>query len=36
MKHLTFNAPVTSIVFLLVALIAGWWSRYTSALIKRT
>ena len=34
MDHLTFNAPVISIVFLLVALIVGWWSRYTSALIK--
>ncbi len=35
MDHLTFNAPVISIIFLLVALIVGWWSRYTSALIKR-
>jgi hypothetical protein len=35
MDHLTFNAPVISISFLLVALIVGWWSRYTSALIKR-
>ena len=36
MDHLTFNAPLISIIFLLVALIVGWWSRYTSALIRRT
>ena len=35
MNHLTFNAPIISIVFLLVAVIVGWWSRYTSALIRR-
>jgi hypothetical protein len=35
MDHLTFNAPMISIIFLLVALIVGWWSRYTSALIRR-
>jgi hypothetical protein len=36
MDHLTFNAPLISIVLLLAALIAGWWSRYTSQLISRT
>lgn len=35
MDHLTFNAPLISIVFLLTALIAGWWSHYTGQLIKR-
>jgi hypothetical protein len=35
MDHLTFNAPVISIIFLLVALIVGWWSRYTDRLIRR-
>ena len=35
MDHLTFNAPLISIIFLLTALIVGWWSRYTSQLIKR-
>jgi len=35
MDHLTFYAPVISIVFLLAAVIVGWWSRYTSQLIKR-
>jgi hypothetical protein len=34
MDHLTFNAPLISIVFLLTALIVGWWTGYTSALIK--
>lgn len=34
MDHLTFNAPLISIIFLLVALIVGWWSRYLSTLIK--
>ncbi len=34
MDHLTFYAPVITIVFLLVALIVGWWSRYTSALMR--
>ena len=33
--HLTFYAPVISIIFLLTALIVGWWSRYTSALMRR-
>jgi hypothetical protein len=32
--HLTFNAPVISIIFLLVALIVGWWSSYTANLIR--
>jgi len=36
MAQLTFNAPMISTSFLLVALIVGWWSRYTSALIKRS
>ncbi len=35
MDHLTFNAPVISIIFLLVALIVGWWNRYTDRLIRR-
>jgi hypothetical protein len=35
MDQLTFNAPLISIVFLLTALIVGWWSRYTSQLIRR-
>lgn len=31
--HLTFNAPVLTVIFLLIASIVGWWSRYiTSAL----
>jgi hypothetical protein len=34
--HLTFYAPVITVLFLLVALIVGWWSRYISTLIKRT
>jgi hypothetical protein len=34
MDHLTFNAPVISLIFLLVALIVGWWSRYTANLIR--
>lgn len=36
LDHLTFSAPLISIVFLLTALIVGWWSRYTSQLIKRS
>ena len=28
--HLTFNAPVLTVIFLLVASIVGWWSRYTT------
>ncbi len=35
MDHLTFNAPVISIIFLLVALIVGWWSRYTTRLLMK-
>lgn len=31
--HLTFNAPVLTVIFLLVASIIGWWSRYTTRLI---
>lgn len=34
MDHLTFNAPLISIVFLLTALIVGWWNWYTSQLIR--
>ncbi len=30
--QLTFNAPVLTVIFLLVASIVGWWSRYTIAL----
>ena len=33
--HLTFYAPLVSIIFLLTALIVGWWTRYTSRLIRR-
>jgi hypothetical protein len=29
--HLTFNAPLLTVIFLLVAGIVGWWSRYTAA-----
>ena len=31
--HLTFNAPVLTVIFLLVAVIVGWWSRYTTRLV---
>ena len=31
--HLTFNAPVLTVIFLLIASIVGWWSRYVTALI---
>lgn len=31
--HLTFNAPVLTVIFLLVASIVGWWSRYITTLI---
>ncbi len=31
--HLTFNAPVLTVIFLLVASIVGWWSRYTTTLL---
>jgi len=27
-SHLTFNAPALMVMFLLTALIVGWWSRY--------
>jgi hypothetical protein len=30
--HLTFNAPLLTVVFLLVAVVAGWWSRYITRL----
>jgi hypothetical protein len=30
--HLTFNAPLLTVVFLLVAVIVGWWSRYLTRL----
>jgi hypothetical protein len=30
--HLTFNAPLLTVVFLLVAVIVGWWSRYITRL----
>lgn len=35
MDHLTFNAPLISIIFLLTALIVGWWSRYTMRLVMK-
>ncbi len=31
--QLTFNAPVLTVIFLLVASIVGWWSRYTTRLM---
>jgi hypothetical protein len=31
--HLTFNAPMLTVIFLMVAVIAGWWSRYTMRLV---
>lgn len=31
--HLTFNAPVLTVIFVLVAVIVGWWSRYTTRLV---
>jgi hypothetical protein len=36
MDHLTFNAPLITIIFLLTALIVGWWNRYIGLLIRRT
>jgi hypothetical protein len=32
--QLTFNAPVLTVIFLLVAGIVGWWSRYTTTLMS--
>ena len=31
--HLTFNAPVLTVIFLLVAGIVGWWNRHITTLI---
>ena len=31
--HLTFNAPVLTVIFLLVASIIGWWSRYITTML---
>lgn len=30
LSHLTFNAPVLTVLFLLIGLIAGYWTRYLS------
>lgn len=32
--HLTFNAPVLTVIFLLVASIVGWWSRYITTTLN--
>ena len=34
LDHLTFNAPVLTVIFLLVAAIVGWWNRTMLALVS--
>ncbi|MGD9099640.1 MAG: hypothetical protein PVF45_04105 [Anaerolineae bacterium] len=34
-SHLTFNAPFYTVLFLLVALMVGFWVRYTSGVLQR-
>jgi hypothetical protein len=33
-SHLTFNAPFYTVIFVLVALIAGSWSRHLGAIVQ--
>lgn len=34
-SHLTFNAPLYTVLLLLVALIVGSWSRYINHVLRR-
>ena len=35
-SHLTFNAPAFTVIFLVVALLTGWWSRYLCRVIQHS